>query len=221
MIQLQKVCRFFTLGRETIKAVDNVSLEIKDGESIVIMGTSGSGKSTLMNLIGGLDRPNEGDVIVDGENIGKAHDHFLADYRNQKIGFVFQFFNLIPHYTVIENITFPMIWARIPNHERITKALTILKEVGLEKRAHQPTVQLSGGERQRVTIARALINDPKIILADEPTGNLDSKTGSEIVHLLNRLQKELKATLITVTHNAELAKTADRVIKIKDGQLTK
>ena len=221
MIQLQKVSRLYTLGREKIKAVDNLSLEIKDGESIVIMGASGSGKSTLLNLIGGLDRPTSGDVIVDGENIGQAHDHFLAHYRNQKIGFVFQFFNLIPHYTAIENIVFPMIWSKIPSQERLLKALQILQMVGLDKRANQPAHQLSGGERQRVTLARAIVNNPQIILADEPTGNLDSKTGEEIAKLLHTLQKELKATLITVTHNTDLAKFADRVIKFKDGQIVK
>jgi ABC-type lipoprotein export system ATPase subunit len=183
------------------------------------MGPSGSGKSTFANVIGGLDKPSSGSVIVDGQLINGLNDKMLSEYRNKKIGFVFQSFNLLPTYTALENVMIPLILTGESSKTRKQKAYLCLKEVGLENRIYHKPNQLSGGERQRVSIARALVNDPKIIIADEPTGNLDSKKSEEIVALLKKLNREKKMTIIVITHDANVAKHADRTLLIHDGRI--
>jgi len=209
------------MGKETVAALDGIDLDIKEGEFVAIMGPSGSGKSTLANVIGGLDRANSGYVEVDRQELGKLNDRELSEYRNRKIGFVFQSFNLISNYTTLENVMLPLIIAGMPSRMRKDKAYGYLKAVGLESRTdHKPT-QLSGGERQRVSIARALANDPKIIIADEPTGNLDSKKSSEIIAILKGLNRQGKITLIVITHDPNVAREADRTLKMNDGVITR
>lgn len=199
-------------------ALKNASLKIDQGEFVAILGASGSGKSTLMHLIGGLDRPTEGTIEVDGQMISKMKDRHLARYRNEKIGFVFQFFNLLQGTSTLKNVTLPLIYTRKKGINRRKKAIEVLVSVGLEGKLRNRPNQLSGGEQQRVSIARALINDPEIILADEPTGNLDSKTGQQIFDLLIELNKKGK-TVVMVTHDQNLAKKAHRIIQVKDGEV--
>lgn len=207
------------MGDETLQALDDITLSIKDGEFVAIMGPSGSGKSTLANIIGGLDEPSDGTISVDNEDLSKTSDQFLSSYRNKKIGFVFQTFNLQPHLTALENVILPLIFAKMRSKDRIAKAKESLAAVGLADRMkHKPT-ELSGGQRQRVSIARALTNDPQIIIADEPTGNLDSKKSEEIIDLLKKLNREQKITLIIITHDINIARQADRVINIHDGRI--
>lgn len=220
MIEFQKVDRHYKLGGETIRALDNVSLKIKKGDFASIMGPSGSGKSTFLNLVGGLDRPNKGIVLVDGVNLQKLSDKKLAKYRNKTVGFVFQNFNLQPIYSALENVMLPLYFARLKGKEKKKRAEAALKSVGLEKRMKNRPSQLSGGEQQRVAIARALVNEPTILLADEPTGNLDSKIGKGIMDLLQKLNKEKKITVVMVTHDPEMAKFSDYSIRIKDGETT-
>ncbi|SNX53965.1 ABC transporter ATP-binding protein [Thermoanaerobacterium sp. RBIITD] len=218
MIEVNKVFKFYQMGKEQVAALNGIDLKIRDGEFVAVVGPSGSGKSTLMHLIGGLDKPSGGSIVVDGHDISKLKDKELSKYRNQNIGFVFQSFNLEPSITSLENVMMPLMFAGIGEKKRKEMALHALTLVGLEKRAkHRPT-ELSGGERQRVSIARAIVNNPSILLADEPTGNLDSKTGLSIINLLKDL-KEKGYTIIMVTHNTDDAKKADRIIKIKDGQI--
>lgn len=219
VIELHSVSRMYHMGSERLAALDNVSLTIPDGEFLAIVGPSGSGKSTLANIIGGLDRPTAGKVAVDGHDLARASDHVISTYRNRRVGFVFQAFNLLPHYTALENVMVPLILARVRPRVRKAKATACLKEVGLEHRLRHKPGELSGGERQRVSIARAIANDPAILIADEPTGNLDSKKGAEIVALLKKLNKDQHITLIVITHDPTIAKQADRVIKIQDGQV--
>ncbi len=208
------------MGEEIIKALDSVTLKIEKGEFVAIVGPSGSGKTTLANIIGGLDTPDSGEVSVDGVEITKAKDALLSEYRNKKVGFVFQTFNLQPNYTALENVMVPLIFARVSLRERKERAEKCLAAVGLQNRAkHKPT-ELSGGERQRVAIARALANSPEIIIADEPTGNLDSKRGSEIISVLKDLNREGKISLIVITHDEGIAREASRVINIKDGKIS-
>lgn len=206
------------MGDSTIKALDNINIEIDRGEFVAIMGPSGSGKSTLMNLIGGLDSPTKGDILIEGENLKKTKDKKLSAYRNKKIGFIFQSFNLQPMYTALENVILPLYFAKIKQKEKIKKGKAALSIVKLTHRIKHKPKELSGGERQRVCIARALVNEPSIILADEPTGNLDTKTGKEIINFLRNLTKK-EITIIMVTHNAEMAQLAEKIIKIKDGKL--
>lgn len=220
MIQLKNVTKSYKLGGEEIYALDHVDLNIKEGEFVAIMGPSGSGKSTLANVIGGLDIPDSGDVIVGEDNISKLSDKVLSFYRNKKIGFIFQTFNLQAGYTALENVMIPLIFSKMPSGQRKTRAIECLKAVGLEDRMNHRPDQLSGGQRQRVCIARALANSPQIIIADEPTGNLDSKRGQEIVGLLKALNKKANITLIVITHDPEVAREADRVIKIHDGKIS-
>lgn len=220
MIELKNISKKYKMGEEIIKALDGVNLKIEKGEFVAIVGPSGSGKTTLANIIGGLDTPDSGEVSVDGVDITRAKDSLLSQYRNKKIGFVFQTFNLQPNYTALENVMVPLIFARMGLGERKKRAETCLKAVGLENRAkHKPT-ELSGGERQRVAIARALANSPEIIIADEPTGNLDSKKGSEIISILKDLNREGKISLIVITHDQGIAREASRVINIKDGRIS-
>ncbi|MBP6930198.1 ABC transporter ATP-binding protein [Patescibacteria group bacterium] len=217
IIELKKVCKTYHPGKKSqVKAICNVSVNIEKGEFIAIVGRSGSGKSTLMNLLGLLDKPSSGSYILDGENITKVRDKKSAFLRAKKIGFVFQSFNLLPRATVLNNVLLPTAYSHIKNKKE--KAMSIIKSVGLGRYASKKVDELSGGEKQRVAIARALINDPEIILADEPTGNLDVKTGKEIMKLLSELTKKGK-TVILVTHDLELAKGVDRIIKIEDGKV--
>lgn len=219
MIELQNVIKSYELGGEQILALDNFNLSIEKGEFIAITGPSGSGKSTLANIIGGLDMPDKGRVLVDGEDIAKLSDTDLSAYRNKKIGFIFQSFNLQPTYTALENVMIPLIFSRVSNKERIKKSMECLIAVGLEDRInHQPN-QLSGGQRQRVCIARALANSPEVIIADEPTGNLDSKRGQEILNLMKDLNRKSGITLIMITHDMNIARQADRILNIIDGKL--
>ncbi|MEM2018091.1 MAG: ABC transporter ATP-binding protein [Candidatus Pacearchaeota archaeon] len=220
IVKLDKVCKTYELGKVKVPAVREVSLEIEEGDFIAIMGPSGSGKSTLMNLIGALDVPTAGKIFFKDKNIASISESALAKLRGKKIGFIFQQFNLIPTLTAKENVMLPMIFQGIPAEEREKKAENLLEKVGLSKRANHKPKELSGGEQQRVAIARALANDPEIILADEPTGNLDSKTGKEILEILKKLNKEGK-TIIIVTHDSNIAKSAKKIIYIKDGKVVK
>jgi putative ABC transport system ATP-binding protein len=219
LIQLKAVVKTYRMGGETLAVLNGVNLDIKEGEFVAIMGPSGSGKSTLANVIGGLDRPTSGSIRVDGEDLDSLNDRSLSAYRNKKIGFIFQSFNLLPNFTALENVMIPLILAGVSSGDRKKKALDYLKVVGLENRSHHKPTQLSGGERQRVCIARALINDPKIIIADEPTGNLDSKKTTEIISLLKILNQEEKMTLLVITHDPTVAHEAHRILKLYDGKI--
>ena len=218
IISLKKVCKNFQIGDSTIHAVRDINLDIKKGDFIAIVGPSGSGKSTMMNLIGALDLASEGDIFLGGKNIEKLDESELAQIRGRKIGFVFQTFNLIPTLTAMENIALPMIFQGYTKEERIERAEQILKDVKLiHRKKHFPN-ELSGGERQRVAIGRALANNPEVILADDPTGNLDTKTGLDIMKLFVELNKKGK-TIILVTHNLNIIKYARKVIKLVDGKI--
>lgn len=219
MVELQNVSRRYKLGGEYIHALDRVSLTIKDGEFVALMGPSGSGKTTLLNIIGGLDRPDTGEVVVDKEPIARLKDKAISRYRNRKVGFVFQSFNLQPTLTALENVMMPLYFAKVSAGERRKRASSLLAKLGLADRSKHRPKELSGGQRQRVSIARALINEPSVILADEPTGNLDSKTGKEIVSLLKSLSRDRHVTILMVTHDENMARIADRTIKILDGQI--
>ena len=218
IIELKDVCRYYQLGNTQIKALCDVNLEIKRGDFLAIVGPSGSGKSTMMNLVGALDLSSHGDIFLDGQNIEHLPESELAQIRGKKIGFVFQTFNLIPTLDVIENIALPMIFHGVGKAERLKRAEEIVREVGLTHRKTHFPKELSGGERQRVAIGRALANDPEVILADEPTGNLDSHTGLEIIKLFTELNKKGK-TIILVTHNLDLIKYVQKVLKISDGKV--
>lgn len=220
MIALKSVSKKYEMGGEDIIALDNVDLKIEPGDFIAIMGPSGSGKSTLANIVGGLDSPDSGQVLVNDKDIAKMSDKSLSAYRNKTIGFVFQSFNLQPTYTALENVMVPLVFARVSPSERRKKAEECLKAVGLQDRMNHRPGQLSGGQRQRVSIARALANQPEIIIADEPTGNLDSKKGAEIVDLLKELNKNQNLTLLVITHDSNVAREAKKVITIKDGRLS-
>lgn len=216
VIALQKIIRNFQLGQETVKVLKGIDLEIKKGEYIAFMGSSGSGKSTLMNLLGCLDTPTGGTYILNGQDVSKLKDDELAEIRNKEIGFVFQTFNLLPRTTALENVALPMIYAGKTKSERQERAAEVLKNVGLADRMdHQPN-QLSGGQRQRVAVGRALVNHPSIILADEPTGNLDSKTSVEIMRLFDEIHAAGN-TVILVTHEEDIALHAHRIVRLRDG----
>ncbi|HSX57695.1 MAG TPA: ABC transporter ATP-binding protein [Candidatus Saccharimonadales bacterium] len=217
MIKVTNLTKTYKTGETSFNALDDVSLEIQKGEFVAILGASGSGKSTLMHLIGGLDKPTSGTIEVDEQNLGKLNDGKLARYRNEKVGFVFQFFNLLQGTSSLNNVTLPLIYSR-KKVSRKQAATAILTEVGLAEKLKNRPNQLSGGEQQRVSIARALVNNPEIILADEPTGNLDSKTGLAIFELLRELNKKGK-TVVVVTHDNNLAEKADRVIRVSDGRI--
>lgn len=218
MIEVKNVSKIYTMGNEIVTALDDVSLRIEEGEFVAIVGPSGSGKSTLMQLVGGLDTPTTGSIYVSGKDISRLKDKEMSKYRNKTIGFVFQAFNLENTQSALENVMMPLIFAGISKSERKEKAIKALQMVGLgDKVKHRP-MEMSGGQRQRVSIARALVNAPKIIFADEPTGNLDSKNGKLIMDLLKELNKE-GYTIIMVTHNMEEAAKAKRIIKIRDGKV--
>ncbi|MEO6729497.1 MAG: ABC transporter ATP-binding protein [Candidatus Dojkabacteria bacterium] len=219
MIQVENLIKHYKLGGEIVKAVDDISFRIEDSEMLSIIGPSGSGKSTTMQILGGLDSPDSGTVVVDGQNIAKLSRGKLAQYRNKKIGFIFQTFNLQPHLTAIENVELPLLFSTVSRRKRREMAKDALIKVGLQDRLNHRPNELSGGQRQRVSIARALVNQPSIIFADEPTGNLDSKTGQSILELLRMLNKEEGVTIIIVTHDEYIAKSTDRIIQIKDGKI--
>ena len=216
-IQLVEICRHFELGSANVKALDKINLEIDQGEFVALVGPSGSGKSTLLNLLGGLDRPTSGELSMQGLGLQDATETQLTAHRRHNVGFIFQSFNLLPTLTALENVALPLMISGVPIKERQERAADLLKRVGLEHRqAHRPT-EMSGGEQQRAAIARALVNNPQLILADEPTGNLDSSTGDEVMQLLRNLNAESGVTLIVVTHDPEVAAYADRIVHLRDG----
>jgi putative ABC transport system ATP-binding protein len=218
IIKVDKASRFYTVGDITVKALENISLEIKKGEFTSIMGPSGSGKSTLMNLIGCLDSPSDGNIYIDGQATFDMDEEDLAYLRNNKVGFIFQQFNLLPKLTALENVITPLLYSDIKKKERVTLAKEALKKVGLADRMYHKPNEMSGGQKQRVAIARAIVTNPSIILADEPTGALDSKTGKQIMELFWSLHEEGR-TIIVVTHDRELGNQCLRQIHIKDGHL--
>ena len=218
VVRLDDVTKTYQLGDESFNALNAVSLAIAPGAFVAIMGPSGSGKSTLANIIGGLDRPTRGNVVVDGENLAKMNDAALSRFRNEKIGFVFQAFNLKGDSTALENVMLPLVFARIRPAERKARAAECLERVGLSERQSRLPNQLSGGERQRVAIARALANDPAMIIADEPTGNLDSARGDEIVEVLEALNEE-GVTVMVITHDQRVGNHAHQIIEVRDGTL--
>lgn len=216
LIRLENISRRYQMGGETIHALREVSLLIERGEYVAIMGPSGSGKSTLMNLLGCLDTPSSGRYDLNGTDVSQMDDNALAEVRNKEIGFVFQTFNLLARSHALHNVELPLIYAGIPAHERRQIALEALSQVGLSDRVHHKPNEMSGGQRQRVAIARALVTNPSIILADEPTGNLDSKTGAEIMELFEALSAKGN-TIIVVTHEEDVARHARRILRIRDG----
>lgn len=218
MIQLQNICKTFTLGDQIVRALDQVSLDIQDGEYVSIMGASGSGKSTLLNMLGLLDRPDSGEYSLDGKPTSQLPEEERALLRRHYIGFVFQSFHLIPRLNARENIELPMMLAGIPAKERQKKSLEVMDRLGLTPRADHLATQLSGGQRQRVAIGRALVMAPKLLLADEPTGNLDSQSGADVIHLLEELNRS-GITLAVVTHDANLGLRARRKVRMADGRV--
>ena len=218
LVELRNVSKIYRLGDEEIRALDDVSLDIEEGEFISIIGPSGSGKSTLMHILGCLDSPTHGTIRLDGIMIEKASSRELAAVRNRKIGFVFQFFNLLPKLSVARNVELPMIYSGIPGKERRERAMAALESVGMANRAKHRPSQLSGGQQQRAAIARALVNSPRIVFADEPTGNLDSHTGDAILQLFRTLSQQGR-TIVLVTHDPEIAAVTPRRIEIRDGKI--
>jgi putative ABC transport system ATP-binding protein len=218
LVELRNVSKIYRLGDEEIRALDDVTLDIEEGEFISIIGPSGSGKSTLMHILGCLDSPTRGTIQLDGMMIQSASARALASIRNRKIGFVFQFFNLLPKLNVLQNVELPMIYSGIGGRERRERAMVSLEAVGLANRAKHRPSQLSGGQQQRAAIARALVNDPRIVFADEPTGNLDSHTGEAILQLFRKLSQEGR-TIVLVTHDPEIAAVTPRRIEIRDGKV--
>jgi len=216
VVQVKEVKKIYRMGEVEVAALQNISLEVKKGEFVSMMGPSGCGKSTLMHIVGCLDRPTSGHVLLDDVDIDELDDDRLADIRNKKVGFVFQTFNLLPKLNAVENIELPLIYAGMSFEARRKKAIELLAMVGLEKRAYHKPTELSGGQSQRIAIARALANNPSIILADEPTGNLDSKSGADIIHLFKELNSQ-GITLIIVTHDQEIADQSKRIVRLKDG----
>lgn len=219
ILKVENLTKIYGKGTTKVVAVDNVSFTVEKGEFVAIVGASGSGKSTLLHLIGGVDKPTQGKVIIDGKDIYSFNEDKLAIFRRRQVGLIYQFYNLIPILNVVENITLPL---DLDNRKTNKKYLEdLLKLLGIEKRRNHLPNELSGGEQQRTSIARALITNPTLILADEPTGNLDSKSSEEIVELLIKSNKEYKQTIIMITHNMEIAKCADRILKIEDGKIVR
>lgn len=220
MIDLKNITKTYDMGSVQVQVLRGITLHVKEGEFIAIIGPSGSGKSTLMNMIGCLDIPTTGEYYLDGKEISTYNEKQLSKIRNQKIGFIFQKFNLLPKLTALENVELPLIYRGMSNKERKQRSIEALEKVGLSDRMNHKPTELSGGQQQRVAIARALAGDPPVLLADEPTGNLDSKSGSDVMNLIKQLSKEGK-TIVLITHDNEVAKSAQRTITIKDGLLSK
>lgn len=219
LLEAKGLKKTYRMGKVLVPALQGITFDVAEKEFVAVFGPSGSGKSTLLHVLGGLDRPDEGEVSVDGVSFSTLNNNALAEVRLHKIGFVFQFFNLLPRLNALRNVELPLTLADLSEKESIEKAESMLKLVGLEGRmSHRPS-EMSGGEQQRVAMARALINDPKIVLADEPTGNLDTTTGKEIVQLMKHLNKEKRQTFVVVTHDPAIAETADRIIYLKDGRI--
>ena len=219
ILELKNVTKTYITGTNCFTALDNVSLKIHQGEFVSITGPSGSGKSTLMHIIGLLDNPTSGEILLNGKDISKLKEHQLAQIRNITLGFVFQQFNLLAKTSALENVLLPLLYSDVPKHQRQEIGLNFLKKVGLEEKIKNTPAQLSGGQQQRVAIARALVNNPQIILADEPTGNLDSKSGTDIMNFFHQLNEKEGRTIVFVTHDMDLAKQAKRTIIIKDGKI--
>ncbi len=219
LIEVDDLHRHFAMGDQTVRALDGVSVSVAAGEFVAMMGPSGSGKSTLLYLVGGLDRPTSGAIRINGQELSALSDEALAEVRSREVGFVFQSFHLVPTMTALQNVVFPMVFARVPAAQREPRARELLHLVGLGDRVdHRPT-ELSGGQQQRVAIARALANDPPILLADEPTGNLDSRTGEEIMALLVRLNREAGRTILIVSHDPSVGDDVTRTLHLRDGRL--
>jgi len=221
LLEAKGLKKTYRMGKVLVPALQGITFDVAEEEFVAVFGPSGSGKSTLLYLLGGLDKPDEGEVLIDGLSLSALKDNALAEVRLRKIGFIFQFFNLLPRLTALRNVELPLTLAETTEKESVKKAEEMLKLVGLGDRMNHRPSEMSGGEQQRVAIARALINDPKIVLADEPTGNLDTNTGWEIVQLMKRLNKEKGQTFIVVTHDPAIAETVDRIIYLKDGMIQK
>ncbi|WP_056934390.1 ABC transporter ATP-binding protein [Thermococcus barophilus] len=221
VLETVNLVKNYYIGRKiVVPALRGVSLKIYEGEFVAIIGPSGSGKTTLLNMLGLLDRPTSGKVYIDGIDVSNLNDNQLSEIRLRKIGFVFQYYNLVPILTALENVELPMLLAGVPRKKRIKRAKELLKSVGLEKFMHHKPNEMSGGQQQRVAIARALANDPSIVLADEPTGNLDTQTSKEIIALMKRINLERGTTFVIVTHDVEVAKEAERILQIRDGKIS-
>ena len=218
ILHLNNIQKSYFMGNQAIPVLKGINLDIFKNEYVALMGPSGSGKSTLMNILGCLDSPTDGSYILNGKDVSKMHDNDLAEVRNKEIGFVFQQFNLLPRLSAAENVALPLVYAGVGKKERIERAMEVLKQVGLADRSHHKPNELSGGQIQRVAIARAIVNNPAIILADEPTGNLDSKTSIEVMDIFGRIQ-EAGNTVILVTHEEDIAAYAKRVVRLKDGMM--
>lgn len=218
-IQIKSVCKQYQLGQTTVQALQNVSFEVRQGEFLALTGPSGSGKSTLLHLLGALDKPSSGEVWMGNQMINDLDDRHLAAIRRDNIGFIFQSFNLIPVLSVFGNVEFPLQLQKVSKKERAERVMAVLESVGLAHRVHHKTEELSGGQRQRVAIARALVTRPEVLLSDEPTANLDSKTGHEIIELMQRLNADHKVTLLFATHDSKIVANAHRVITILDGKI--
>jgi len=219
IVRTKDLVKEYVMGDTVLQALKNVTLDIRRGEYLSLMGPSGSGKSTLFNMIGGLDKPTSGNVFIDEVDMAQLDASELAYLRCRRIGYIFQTFNIIPVMTALENVTLPMIFAGLPSDESAQKGIELLKTVGLGDRLHHKPTELSGGQQQRVAIARAFANDPAIILADEPTGNLDLKTGMEIIELLRKMNKEQGVTIISATHDLKMVDVSDRIVWIRDGEI--
>ena len=218
LIELNDIYKIYYMGEEEVRANDGISLKIHEGEFVAIVGKSGSGKSTLMNIIGALDVPTEGEYFLGGENVGEMSDNQLAEIRNRMIGFIFQQYNLLPKLTILENVELPLLYSKMEKWERRERAMEALDRVGIKEKWKNYPNQLSGGQQQRVSIARALVGTPSLILADEPTGALDSKTGREVLDFLRRLNEEGN-TIVIITHDNSIAMEAKRVVRIHDGKI--
>ena len=218
LLTLDNICKKYNQGELAVMAIKNINLTIEKGEFVSIMGTSGSGKSTMMNILGCLDRPTEGHYFIEDEDVARFNESRLADIRNKKIGFVFQSFNLLPKLSSVENVELPMVYAGIGRKQRRERAIEALTKVGLEKRIYHKPNELSGGQRQRVAIARALVNDPSILMADEPTGNLDTKSTYEVMGIFQQLNDE-GVTVVMVTHEPDVAQFTKRIVVFKDGDI--
>ena len=221
VVKCEGITKQYILGEVTVNALRGIDLEIKKGEFVSIMGSSGCGKTTLLNIIGSLDKPTDGRIFIEGQEISNSSDNELTQIRRRKVGFVFQFYNLLPVLSALENVELPMLIAGKPKEERLRRAEDLLKQVDLLSRKNHKPDEMSGGERQRVAIARALSNKPAILLADEPTGDLDTETGESILNLLKTVNKEENQTLVLVTHDKQIAKESNRIFYMKDGLISK